>query len=229
MTICLPLFLAGGEGDRAFARFHPTITVDGCDLKCAARGTETYSAKPAASIVVSELAREHGLGPHRRPPPPERGRPAGRRAHGRAARDARRRGAGQARSAAGRTTPRRRRPRRSRRSRPPARAAPASRCASSTIAGEPVEVVALPPIFAQLREAGRPPDEALGRELLETVKIYNDVPPELEAAWTRGPSRRVRRGVRQGVADEPHRHLPHDRQVDRASTGATWRWATAPR
>jgi hypothetical protein len=43
VTICLPLFLAGGEGDRAFARFHPTIAVDGCEKRCAARGTEMYS------------------------------------------------------------------------------------------------------------------------------------------------------------------------------------------
>ena len=43
VTICLPLFLAGGEGDRAFARFYPTIAVDGCDLRCAARATEQYS------------------------------------------------------------------------------------------------------------------------------------------------------------------------------------------
>lgn len=63
VTICLPLFLAGGEGDRAFARFHPTITVDGCALRCAARGTEMYSGKPADSIVVTELAAANGLGP----------------------------------------------------------------------------------------------------------------------------------------------------------------------
>jgi uncharacterized metal-binding protein len=62
VTICLPLFLAGGKGDRAFARFHPTITVDGCELRCAARGTEMYSGKPTASIVVSELAAENGIG-----------------------------------------------------------------------------------------------------------------------------------------------------------------------
>jgi hypothetical protein len=61
VTICLPLFLAGGEGDRAFARFHPTITIDGCDLRCAARGTEMYSGKPAASVVVSELVAGAGL------------------------------------------------------------------------------------------------------------------------------------------------------------------------
>ena len=56
VTICLPLFLAGGEGDRAFARFHPTIAVDGCEKRCAARGTEMYSGKPAVSIVVSDSA-----------------------------------------------------------------------------------------------------------------------------------------------------------------------------
>ena len=35
VTICLPLFLAGGEGDRAFAKFYPTIAVDGCEKRCA--------------------------------------------------------------------------------------------------------------------------------------------------------------------------------------------------
>src|SRR5512143_3780526 len=62
VTICLPLFLAGGEGDRAFATFYPTIAIDGCDKRCAARGTEMYSGKPAASIVVTELVVERSLG-----------------------------------------------------------------------------------------------------------------------------------------------------------------------
>src|SRR5512140_1243261 len=61
VTICLPLFLAGGEGDRAFARFYPTIAVDGCELRCAARATEMYSGKPAASIQVREVIAENGL------------------------------------------------------------------------------------------------------------------------------------------------------------------------
>src|SRR5512144_2792337 len=55
VTICLPLFLAGGEGDRAFARYYPTIAIDGCEMRCAARSTEVYSSRPAAGIVVSEL------------------------------------------------------------------------------------------------------------------------------------------------------------------------------
>lgn len=61
VTICLPLFLAGGEGDRAFARFYPTIAVDGCAKRCAARGAELYSNKPAASIVVDDLVTQMNL------------------------------------------------------------------------------------------------------------------------------------------------------------------------
>src|SRR5512137_345054 len=55
VTLCLPLFLAGGEGERAFAKSYPTIAVDGCDKRCAARATEKYSAKPVASIVIPEF------------------------------------------------------------------------------------------------------------------------------------------------------------------------------
>src|SRR5512143_1749169 len=62
VTICLPLFLAGGEGDRAFARFYPTVAIDGCDQRCAARATEMYSGKPAASGVVADVIAERGLG-----------------------------------------------------------------------------------------------------------------------------------------------------------------------
>lgn len=66
VTICLPLFLAGGEQDRAFARFYPTIAVDGCEKRCAARGTEMYSGKPAAEIVVTDLTDDEDLGSGRR-------------------------------------------------------------------------------------------------------------------------------------------------------------------
>lgn len=67
VTICLPLFLAGGEGDRAFARFYPTIAIDGCDKRCAARATEQYSGKPAAGVVVTDLVgTEVNLGTPRR-------------------------------------------------------------------------------------------------------------------------------------------------------------------
>ena len=55
VTICLPLFLAGGKEERAFAKCHPTITVDGCDKQCAKIATERHSGKPASSIVVTDL------------------------------------------------------------------------------------------------------------------------------------------------------------------------------
>jgi uncharacterized metal-binding protein len=55
VTICLPLFLAGGREEREFARDYPTITVDGCDKICAKVATERHSGKPASSIVVTDL------------------------------------------------------------------------------------------------------------------------------------------------------------------------------
>jgi uncharacterized metal-binding protein len=55
VTLCLPLFLAGGEGERSFARHYPTIAVDGCAKRCATLATQKYSAPPAVSIVVGEV------------------------------------------------------------------------------------------------------------------------------------------------------------------------------
>ena len=65
VTICLPLFIAGGEEERGFARNFPTITVDGCDKRCAQISTEKLSGKPYCSIVVSDLLRERGVEPPR--------------------------------------------------------------------------------------------------------------------------------------------------------------------
>ncbi len=61
VTICLPLFIAGGEEERAFASKYPTITVDGCDKRCAAKATEALSGKPSRSLVVPEILERHGL------------------------------------------------------------------------------------------------------------------------------------------------------------------------
>ena len=60
VTICLPLFLAGGKEERAFAKYYPTITVDGCEKQCAKIATERYSGKPASSIVITDLTRNPG-------------------------------------------------------------------------------------------------------------------------------------------------------------------------
>jgi hypothetical protein len=55
VTLCLPLFLAGNEGERNFARTHPTITVDGCDKLCARYGTEKHGGPVSRSLVVSHI------------------------------------------------------------------------------------------------------------------------------------------------------------------------------
>lgn len=59
VTLCLPLFLAGDEKERAFARVFPTIAIDGCNKRCAARATEFYSAKPASTLIISDYLTEH--------------------------------------------------------------------------------------------------------------------------------------------------------------------------
>jgi uncharacterized metal-binding protein len=180
VTICLPLFLAGGEGDRAFARLHPTITVDGCELRCAARSTEMYSGKPAASIVVNEVAAEHAVG-----------RIEGRRCLNEAGKQAvdvtaqrlaelvdqfvgkgdTRRGATEL------AVPQ-----------PIEAKAAACSCGSGVpvnkvlIAGKAVELLALPLIFQYFREKRRALEDG-SDELFQAVKIYNDVPPEAEAGY----------------------------------------------
>jgi hypothetical protein len=55
VTLCLPLFLAGNEGERNFAITHPTITIDGCPKQCARWGTEQHSGPVSGALVVSEI------------------------------------------------------------------------------------------------------------------------------------------------------------------------------
>lgn len=182
VTICLPLFLAGGAGDRAFAKLHPTITVDGCDLRCAARGTEKCSSKPVASVVVNDLVAECGLA---RPEGRRRLNAAGQKAvevtaerlaalvDGALGKEAGTPPAGEAavREADGEQ-----------------REATCS-CGSGvpvtkvTINGRTVELVALPLMFRQFREKGRGQEEGTLRELFERVKIYNAVPAEAEGSY----------------------------------------------
>jgi uncharacterized metal-binding protein len=180
VTICLPLFLAGGEGDRAFARFHPTITVDGCELRCAARGTEMYSGKPTASLVVSELAAAHGLEAI-----------DGRRSLNDAGQKAVELTAERLASLADEvlaspsaktlvpiSVPQP----------PDAPKAVGCSCGSGMpvqnvlIDGQSVGLLALPLIFANFRERGREPNLAAD-ELLASVAIYNYIPEQSKAVY----------------------------------------------
>jgi uncharacterized metal-binding protein len=55
VTLCLPLFLAGEEGERNFAKTHPTIVIDGCEKQCAKWGTEKHSGPVSGALVVTEI------------------------------------------------------------------------------------------------------------------------------------------------------------------------------
>ena len=190
VTICLPLFLAGGEGDRAFARFYPTIAVDGCDKRCAARATEQYSGKPAASVIVSDLVSEHGLG---RPEGARRLDASGQQAVELTAD----RVAGLVDQLLGGQWSRRSGPFVEAASAAPSEDASQAACSCGSaipiqrvdVDGQVVSLVALPLIFEQFRDAGKVPGAEVAEELLATVRIYNELPAgtdeELTAALAR--------------------------------------------
>jgi hypothetical protein len=184
VTICLPLFLAGGEGDRAFARFYPTIALDGCEKRCAARATELYSNKPAAEFTVDEIVARRALpspGGLRRLTPESRAvvdalaeEIAAEVDHLIAVRWSRSQGAILE---------------------PEATSAPVETAACACGSGIPVttvqldgrtvEILALAPIlelaYGQgLRATGPVPDR-----IMETVRLYNAIPAGDEALWER--------------------------------------------
>jgi uncharacterized metal-binding protein len=182
VTLCLPLFLAGEERERAFARFYPTIAIDGCEKRCAARATEMYSARPAVSLVVSDLADTLGLARPRR----LRGSDAAGEALARAVADEVSKqvdellaprteivAAAQPKGTGGDSEA----------------AEAVCTCASgvpvgSVLVGDrTLELVALPAIFALFREEGKSPDDrATADELMHQIKLYNAVPTQDEGA-----------------------------------------------
>jgi uncharacterized metal-binding protein len=184
VTICLPLFLAGGQQDRAFARFYPTIAVDGCERRCAARSTQMYSAKPAAAVVVTDFVGHDELGSARRLN--EAGMETVRAVAERIAqaadellgvKEGRRRG----QPAEGAQTPQ---------GESEDRVATCS-CGSGIpvqrvqVDGQKVTLVALPLIFEQLYEQRtRADSDDMTAELMKAVKIYNPIPEQQEPAYT---------------------------------------------
>ena len=57
-SLCLPLFIAGGEEERRFADKYPTIAIDGCSKCCAKRAIEKFSSKVAGSIDICQIIGE---------------------------------------------------------------------------------------------------------------------------------------------------------------------------
>jgi uncharacterized metal-binding protein len=186
VTICLPLFLAGGEGDRAFAKFYPTIAIDGCQKRCAARGTEMYSGKPAASVVVTDICIDEGLdepsGPRRLDDPGMKMvdvtavRVASLVDELLGKRWSRRSGEFIEEMSIPVTD------------QPVQQEKVVASCACASgipvqkinINEKTIDIIALPLIFEQLHEAGKTPDKTLVGELLDTVKIYNSIPDRAE-------------------------------------------------
>jgi len=185
VTICLPLFLAGGEGDRAFARFYPTVAIDGCEKRCAARATELHSGKPAASIVVSDIVAANGFA-----------QPQGLRSLDEAGQRIVEEiaalvalkvdellGRSWSRSAGEFVDP------------IPVltgeQEAVVVTCSCGSgipmqaldIDGTTVSLIALPLIFEQFREGGREPRDGLAADLLDMVRIYNPIPDGEEQSY----------------------------------------------
>ncbi len=192
VTICLPLFLAGGEGDRAFARFYPTIAIDGCELRCAARATEMYSNKPAVNINVRDLIDENKLD-----------QPEGKRrlnAAGLLAVDITAKSIAEAvDELLGKQWNRRQgeliQIENINSIQPEATSPPViAPCACGSgipiqnviISEKEVTIVGLPLIFQQFTEAGKNPSEGNVAELMDMIKMYNAIPTEEESAFTDG-------------------------------------------
>jgi hypothetical protein len=179
VTICLPLFLAGGEGERAFARFYPTIAIDGCEKRCAARGTEMYSSKPAAGIVVTALS------PHKSD---ELG--TARRLSGRGQELVEVTAAATSRLVdrlLGNIPPNEVKTD-DRTVSPPASVILCS-CGSGiplkklSIAGRETEINALPLIYQSWRNSGKAPEHGISSEMLQMLKVYNSIPENEEDCW----------------------------------------------
>lgn len=177
VTICLPLFLAGGEGDRAFAKFYPTIAIDGCDKRCAYRGTEQYSNRPAVGIVVTDLIAEHGL---QHPQGRRTLNPAGMQAVERTAELAAQKvddllgktwSRGEGKFADEQTQE---------------EGVATCSCGSGipiqkvVVNGQEITLVALPLIFQNFFQQGKTPNDEVVHEIMSMIKIYNAIDPAEE-------------------------------------------------
>jgi uncharacterized metal-binding protein len=57
-TLCLPLFIAGGEEERAFAKEYPVIAIEGCPKHCSTRATEKFSGAVRDVVDVASIIGE---------------------------------------------------------------------------------------------------------------------------------------------------------------------------
>lgn len=183
VTICLPLFLAGGEGDRAFAKFYPTIAIDGCEKRCAYRATEMYSNKPARSIVVTDLVAQEHLE-----------KPEGKRKLNKAGQQLVDIVAQQAAGYVDILLDKGWSRREGKFTQPDIDETPQEETAATcscgsgipiqkiNVNGQEMTILALPVIFQNFYEAQKSPSEVVLVEMMEMVKIYNGIEPADEPA-----------------------------------------------
>ncbi len=186
VTICLPLFLAGGEGDRAFAKFYPTITIDGCDKRCAYRATEKYSNKPAGSIVITDLVAMQNMA---KPKGKRKLNTAGELVVDAVAEQA----ALQVDELLGRHWSRREGAFTQPQSNADIQKEVTATCSCGsgipiqtfTINDQKVTLLALPLIFQNFYERKQAPSEVVLKEMMEVIKIYNVIEANMETAITK--------------------------------------------
>jgi len=175
VTLCLPLFLAGEEGERRFAREHPTITVDGCSKLCAKRGTEKFSGKVSASLVVSDILGDRAKGCHRST------RHADKADEEAVWLVAERVAAKVDALAATRVQ--------AKSSNLPIAGAAGCACGSPspdgklTINGKAITISGLPLIFGHLKQKGLQPGNGCGDTLLQSVRVYHPIESDQEAGY----------------------------------------------
>ncbi len=174
VTLCLPLFLAGNEAERNFAKTHPTITIDGCEKQCAKWGTEQHSGPVSSALVVTDILGTRAADCHR------------------SSRDASQpdkeavwvmaeRIAAEVDTVLAEARP----------NDATARAENGAQCSCSspmpggklTILGTAVTIPGLALIFEQCAERNVPADISGCAALLDTVKIYHSILPEHEAEY----------------------------------------------
>jgi uncharacterized metal-binding protein len=58
VTLCLPLYIAGGEEERNFAKEYPVIAVEGCTKHCSTCATEKFSGNVHDIVDIAKILGE---------------------------------------------------------------------------------------------------------------------------------------------------------------------------
>ena len=178
VTLCLPLFLAGEESERAFARFYPTIAIDGCGVACAARATARHSGPVVRALDLEKLLAGLGIAVQ----------PSWRRQLDAAGMAAAEEVAEIIARMVGRILGRDGRPATAEGAAEAGGEVAACSCGSGipvlrlNVAGHSVELLGVPAVFDQFRQEGRAPSPETTAALLAQTRLYNAIAVADEAA-----------------------------------------------